>query len=72
MGFQLGQIRYQFRLFKDLSESLAVALHALLHIVAAIVAVQHEPLRILGEFIFPRSRACGIRVELVDDIFTVR
>lgn len=47
--------------------TLIVAMHALLRTVAAIVAVERESLRILGEVTFPRSRACAIRVEWVGE-----
>jgi hypothetical protein len=77
MSFQLGQVRdvfsHGFRLLTDSSVTLIVAMHVLLHTVAAIImAVERESLRILGEVTFPRSRACGIRVELVGEIRTVR
>jgi hypothetical protein len=63
-SFRLGQIRNGVLALIDSSRTLIVAVHALLHTVAAIVAVERESLlRILGEVTFPRSRACGIRVE---------
>lgn len=68
MSFRLGQIRNVivltgFRLLKVWSVTLIVAMHVLLHTVLAIVAVERESQRMLGEVTFPRSRACGIRVE---------
>lgn len=62
-SFRLGQIRNGEKALKDSSRTLIVAVHVLLRTVAAIVAVERESLRILGEVTFPRSRACGIRVE---------